>query len=205
MYHKLKKCLNSRSSHQSCSIEKAVLKNFAIFTGKHLCWSLLLIDLRALRPGTFLKGEYCKIFKNAILVKICFCISWFLLLIFLFGCLFLLLIQQAFFKGPLQGLKSSPQGAQWQAPLLFEKKEKLAGMVTRCTTRCHSLSLVVILCHSLSLVVIRCHSLYHSLSLDVPLVCLFINDQVSLSVCLYFMRYWTIRVLQLFVNQTVTS
>ena len=28
-----------RSSHQRCSI-KVVLKNFAIFTGKHLCWSL---------------------------------------------------------------------------------------------------------------------------------------------------------------------
>ena len=95
-----KQCLNSRSSHQRCSIEKAVFKNFAIFTGKHLCWSLLLIDLRALRrPATFLKrdsntgkhlcwspflrklqvlkpanllkGEYCKIFKNTILVKIC--------------------------------------------------------------------------------------------------------------------------------------
>ena len=74
---------------------------------------------------------------------------------------------------------------------LIWKKEKLAEMVTRS--------------HSLSLVVIRCHSLYHSLSLDVPLVCPFINDQVSLSVCLYLMRYWTIRVLQLFVNQTVTS
>ena len=55
--HKLKKCLNSRSSHLSCSIEKAVLKNFAIFTGKHLCWSLSLIDLRASRPATFLKRD----------------------------------------------------------------------------------------------------------------------------------------------------
>ena len=34
MYHKLKKCLNSRRSHQRCSIEKAVLKDFAIFTAK---------------------------------------------------------------------------------------------------------------------------------------------------------------------------
>ena len=49
-----------------------VLKNFAIFTGKHLCWSLLLIDLRTWRPATFLKRnsntefsrEYCKIFKS---------------------------------------------------------------------------------------------------------------------------------------------
>ena len=37
-------------------------------------------------------------------------------------------------------------------------------VVTRCTTRCYSLSLVVSHCHSLSLVVIRCHSLHHSLS-----------------------------------------
>ena len=27
-----------RSSHQRCSTNKAVLKNSAIFTGKHLCW-----------------------------------------------------------------------------------------------------------------------------------------------------------------------
>ena len=79
MYHKIKKCLNSRSSHQSCSIEKAVFKNFAIFTGKNLCWSLLLIDLRASKPATFLKrnsntGVFCecwKILRTLILLKIC--------------------------------------------------------------------------------------------------------------------------------------
>ena len=57
IYHKLKKCLNSRSSYQSCPIEKAVVKNFAIFTGKHLCWSHLLIDLRASITATFLKRD----------------------------------------------------------------------------------------------------------------------------------------------------
>ena len=33
--------LNSfyRSSHRRCSVKKGVLKNFANFTGKHLCWS----------------------------------------------------------------------------------------------------------------------------------------------------------------------
>ena len=113
--------------------------------------------------------------------------------------LFLLLIQQTFFKGLLQGLKSSPQDAQWQAPLLFEKKEKLTEMVTRCHSLSlivplvvipYSLSLFVICCHSLSLVVplvaIRCYLLSfvltrcttrcHSLSLDVLIVCLFVND-----------------------------
>ena len=47
-------------------------------------------------------------------------------------------------------------------------------------THCYLLSLVAIRCHSiyhlLSLVVIRRHSLYHSLPLDVPIVCLFINN-----------------------------
>ena len=31
-----------KRSHRRCSIKKAVLKNFAIFTGKHLHWSLFL-------------------------------------------------------------------------------------------------------------------------------------------------------------------
>ena len=30
--------------HQRCSIKKVVFKNLAIFTRKHLCWSLFLID-----------------------------------------------------------------------------------------------------------------------------------------------------------------
>ena len=119
--------------------------------------------------------EYCKIFKNFILVKIannCFCSSRFLLLIFLFGSLFLLLIQQAFFKGSLQGLKSSPQGVQWQAPLLFEKKKnqpKWSLVEIRCHSLYHSLPFLITRCHSLSLVVplvvIPYHSLYYSLSL----------------------------------------
>ena len=34
----------NRSSHWRCSIKKGVPKNFVIFTGKHLCWSLFLIN-----------------------------------------------------------------------------------------------------------------------------------------------------------------
>ena len=48
-------------------IEKAFLKNFAMFTGKHLCWSLLLIDLQLSFKGTPTQVffcEYYKIFKN---------------------------------------------------------------------------------------------------------------------------------------------
>ena len=70
-------CKKSRSSHQRCSIKKAVLKNFAIFTGIHLCRSLFLIKLQAFRPATLLKRdstqvfffEYCEIFKNTCFEK----------------------------------------------------------------------------------------------------------------------------------------
>ena len=52
--------------------EKGVLRNFAKFTGKHLCQSLFLINLQA-RACNFIKketlaqvfsGEVCKIYKN---------------------------------------------------------------------------------------------------------------------------------------------
>ena len=35
-----------RSSHRRCSVKKAVLKKFADFTGKHLCWNLFLINFQ---------------------------------------------------------------------------------------------------------------------------------------------------------------
>ena len=35
--------------------------------------------------------------------------------------------------------------------------------------------------------------------------CTKLTDQIALSDCLYFLRYWSICVLQLFVNQAVTS
>ena len=61
-----------RSSHQRWSVKKAVLKNFAIFIGKHQCWSLFLIRLQAFRPATLSRKDsntgvflwYCEIFKN---------------------------------------------------------------------------------------------------------------------------------------------
>ena len=60
-----------RNSHRRCSIKKAVLKHFAIFTGKHLCWNLLLIDLQTLRQ--FLRTP---ILKTS--AKGCFCVTLFL-------------------------------------------------------------------------------------------------------------------------------
>ena len=54
-----------------------ILKNFAIFTGKHLCWNLFLIKLKGWRPVTLLKKdsytgvfcEYYEIFKNTFLYR----------------------------------------------------------------------------------------------------------------------------------------
>ena len=57
--------------------KKPVLKNLAIFTGKHLCWSHFLIKMLAFSPVTLLKEtptevfscEYCKKFKNTCFEK----------------------------------------------------------------------------------------------------------------------------------------
>ena len=46
-----------RSSHRRRSVKRIVLKNFANFTGKRLCWSLFLIKLQAFRRTTLLKGD----------------------------------------------------------------------------------------------------------------------------------------------------
>ena len=45
-----------KSSHRRCTIKKDV-KNFASFTGKHLCWSLFLTKLLVSRPTTLLKRD----------------------------------------------------------------------------------------------------------------------------------------------------
>ena len=47
-----------RSSHSQMFFKIDVLKNFANFTGKHLCWSLFSIQLQALRPASLLKRDF---------------------------------------------------------------------------------------------------------------------------------------------------
>ena len=44
-----------RSSHQRCSLGKGVLRNFAKFTGKHLCQSFFFNKVAGLRHATLLK------------------------------------------------------------------------------------------------------------------------------------------------------
>ena len=49
---------SQRSNHHSCFIKKAVFKNFAIFTEKHLYWSFFSIKLQTCRPATLLKDYF---------------------------------------------------------------------------------------------------------------------------------------------------
>ena len=56
---------NFRSSRTE--VKKGVLRNFAKFTGKHLCQSFFLIKLQAwgeLRPEDLWKSDFTKNFKN---------------------------------------------------------------------------------------------------------------------------------------------
>ena len=46
-----------RSSRWQMFFKIGVLKNFAIFTEKHLCWSLFLIMLQTIWPVTFYKRD----------------------------------------------------------------------------------------------------------------------------------------------------
>ena len=67
----------SKSSHSQMFFEISSIKNFAIFTGKHLCWGLGLIKLHACRPATFLKRDsntgvscgYCELYKNSFFIE----------------------------------------------------------------------------------------------------------------------------------------
>ena len=69
-----KKCcwLNEKSSRPEVFSKKRVRRNFAKFTGKHLCQSLFFTKVTCLRPATFLRKtlaqvfscEFCEISKN---------------------------------------------------------------------------------------------------------------------------------------------
>ena len=45
------------SSHQGCSKKNGILRNFANFTGKHLCQALFFNKVAGLRPATLFKNR----------------------------------------------------------------------------------------------------------------------------------------------------
>ena len=66
---KLKRPQRIRSSHQSCFIIKGVLRNFAKFTGKHLCQSLFFNKVAGLSPATLLRKRLCQKFLPVTFAK----------------------------------------------------------------------------------------------------------------------------------------
>ena len=50
-------CPNNKSSRPEAFCKKSVLRNFAKFTGKHLCQSLFFIKVAGLRSATLLKKK----------------------------------------------------------------------------------------------------------------------------------------------------
>ena len=58
----------SKSSRSQIFFETSSLKDFTIFTGKHLCWGLVLVKLQAFNiftdSNSGVSCGYCKIFKN---------------------------------------------------------------------------------------------------------------------------------------------
>ena len=52
-----------RSSHQRCSIKKAILKNFVILTGKHLCRGLFFNNAAGHQSCTFIKKRLQQKFR----------------------------------------------------------------------------------------------------------------------------------------------
>ena len=67
-----------RSSQRRCFVKKGVLRNFAKFTGKHLCQSLFFNKVAGLIPATLLEkklwqrcfpGNFAKFLKTPFLQK----------------------------------------------------------------------------------------------------------------------------------------
>ena len=79
-----------RSSRLQLFFNMGVLKNFAIFTGKHLCWSLFLIKYPAFRATTLLKGGFpaniAKFLRTTFYIE---SLRWLLLNVLEKGCLLL--------------------------------------------------------------------------------------------------------------------
>ena len=78
----------SRSSRPEVVCIKVILKIAAIFTGKHLHWSIFLIKLQGLQhriketATQVFSAEYCGVFKNSFFIEH----FWWLLLNFFTGC-----------------------------------------------------------------------------------------------------------------------
>ena len=65
LYPKTSEEFYHHKKKRRCSIQKTILIYFAIFTGKHLCWSLFLNFIKKETPTQVFSGQYCEIFKKS--------------------------------------------------------------------------------------------------------------------------------------------
>ena len=133
----------NRSSHRRCSVRKVVLKNLAKFARKQVCQSAsastneLLHVFMLSKLATFIQAKLSFSYFRQVNLR----------------------------KSSKKMVKQNPMiniGLKKSRYVCCQSLyHSLSFVVTHCTTRCHSLSLVV------PLIIIRCQSLYHSLSLIV--------------------------------------
>ena len=57
-----------RRSHTGMFFKTVVIRNFAIFTEKHLCWNLFFIKLQTLRPATLFQPFPKRDFNTGVLL-----------------------------------------------------------------------------------------------------------------------------------------
>ena len=144
-----------RSSRSQMFFKISILKNFPMFTGKHLYWSLFLIKLQAFR---FFPVNIAELLRTAFFIEH---LRWLLLQMSCFTLHFQKDVAE--YIAVLHCIIVS----FWNVKLLSFAFIRCTTVVIRCTTRCYSTSFIVTRCHSLSLAVVRCHSLNYSLSLVV--------------------------------------
>ena len=129
-----------RSSRSQMFFKISVLKNFAIFTGKHLRWSLFLIKLQAFRCSPVNTAKFS---RAAVFIEH---LRWLLLQMFCF----ILYFQKDVTEYIV---------AIHCIIVSFQNLKPISFAIIHFHSLCHSLSfvlpLVVILCHSLPLVVIH--------------------------------------------------
>ena len=173
-----------RTSRSQMFFKIVVLKNFAIFTGKHLkaCnfikkrlqYKCFPVNIGKFLRATFFNRTPPVAASADVLFYIIFSKRrcWIYCSCTLHNCFILkpkitlICFHSLSFVVPLARCHLLYHSLS----LVVIRCHSLSLVVTRCTTRCHSLSFVVALvfiyCHSLSLVVpllvTRCHSMYHS-------------------------------------------
>ena len=59
-----------RSSCMQMFFKTGVIRNFSLFTGKHLCWSLFLIKLQALQAATLFQPCLKRDFNTGVFLRI---------------------------------------------------------------------------------------------------------------------------------------